>query len=489
MRIWKGIVGVLLLFGGSLFSQQNLIPNGDMDQFAPCVYQGPVDHWSWPPWIPDFTMLDWNQEYNSDHTVKDTCTYESFFVSDTLGRNSSGCIGFLTYAELFGNINYPNYRYFPQAQLSEPMIKGKRYYFEFYVKFFSDTLTGRKYYGSYFNTDHIGVAFTSIPPNFRWNSNNPLPVAAPFYTFDQVVVDQWTKISGCYTSTGGERYLMIGNFALDAVTTIRPNEVGVQKQSFANSAVYLLDDVFLTSFDPLGNDTTICAAEKLTLDATFPAKYEPRYRWSTGEITPQISVNTTGKYKVDVILGSGCALTDSIFVTAIPDPRRFNREVDTTFCEGIPLQLAVGAGIPDAVISWNDGSTNRERTIGTEGTYSAAVSLRCGSWTETYHVQSSDCKIFVFFPNAFTPNGDGLNESFFPVFDRELIRIRNWNLEIYDRWGELIFQSDDPDKQWDGLKYGKAAQEGIYVWRLVYEGQKNNGVSIEELNGTVLLMR
>ncbi len=470
------LIILLALPSLELFSQQNLVPNGDMNTPNYC-----------PNWAPDYARLGWNMIHEPDHTVLDSCNYEVYIVSDTFGRGRSGCTSFVTYQDVPGIYDF---RYVPRVQLTQPLVAGQRYYFEMYVKQFIDTVSIYRTWGSYYYTDHQQVGFSKFPLNFRWTQANPLPAVSAQISSGMVIYNDWTKVSGCFDAEGGERYLYIGNFASDAATIKQRSPFILVKPQFA-AAIYLVDDVFLTTYDlDLPDDTTICASENLLLDATFPPQLEPHYQWSNGAATPQITVNQSGKYKVDIYLGStGCAFTDSVFVTAIPDPGQLNRTIDTTFCKEIPLVLVAGEGIPDAEIRWNDGATEREKTVRAPGTYSAEVSVRCGSWTETYHVQQADCKIFVFFPNAFTPNGDGLNETFFPIFDRELIRIRNWNFEIYDRWGERIFQSDDPDKQWDGLKYGKAAQEGIYVWRLVYEGQKSNGISNEELNGTVMLMR
>ncbi len=70
----------------------------------------------------------------------------------------------------------------------------------------------------------------------------------------------------------------------------------------------------------------------------------------------------------------------------------------------------------------------------------------------------------VWVPNSFTPDGDGINEVFMPVIlDHIPDRYR---LEIFNRWGELIFQSVDPTAGWDGTYNGKLAKQDMYVWQL-----------------------
>ena len=75
----------------------------------------------------------------------------------------------------------------------------------------------------------------------------------------------------------------------------------------------------------------------------------------------------------------------------------------------------------------------------------------------------------LFVPNTFTPNGDGINE-FFRAITREA---KELHLEVFNRWGELIFNTDDPEGAWDGTYKGVPSPIGVYVWQ----------VSMKETNG------
>jgi len=79
---------------------------------------------------------------------------------------------------------------------------------------------------------------------------------------------------------------------------------------------------------------------------------------------------------------------------------------------------------------------------------------------------------FVDFPNAFTPNPNGggdenynpdalNNDIFHPVFKG----VQEYNLQIYNRWGELLFETNDINKGWNGYYHGKLVPLGVYVWR------------------------
>ena len=73
----------------------------------------------------------------------------------------------------------------------------------------------------------------------------------------------------------------------------------------------------------------------------------------------------------------------------------------------------------------------------------------------------------VFAPNAFTPNADGRNDSFYPVLNGFV----GWNykLLIFDRWGEVIYETKERLEGWDGRSNGREAQIDVYVWKVIVE--------------------
>ena len=97
----------------------------------------------------------------------------------------------------------------------------------------------------------------------------------------------------------------------------------------------------------------------------------------------------------------------------------------------------------------------------------------------------------IYLPNTFTPNGDNKNDIF--KVEGENIGMLNFSFEVYNRWGELIFFTDNPYQGWDGRvrelspSSGEIAQEDVYVWRLIvvdpFTGEDY------ELVGTVTLMQ
>jgi len=82
--------------------------------------------------------------------------------------------------------------------------------------------------------------------------------------------------------------------------------------------------------------------------------------------------------------------------------------------------------------------------------------------------------------NAFTPNGDGLNDTFKPVVNTELVR--QFNMSIYNKWGERIFETSDATKGWDG----ENAMAGVYVWVISYANRLGKS---EMMKGSVAVIK
>lgn len=92
----------------------------------------------------------------------------------------------------------------------------------------------------------------------------------------------------------------------------------------------------------------------------------------------------------------------------------------------------------------------------------------------------------LYIPNAFTPNGDGLNDTFGGVGEG----ITDYNIQIFDRWGNLLFESNDINKQWDGSYKNELSPSGVYVFKVSAKGQGKDGKSKKLINksGNVTLV-
>jgi gliding motility-associated-like protein len=96
-----------------------------------------------------------------------------------------------------------------------------------------------------------------------------------------------------------------------------------------------------------------------------------------------------------------------------------------------------------------------------------------------------NAEMFVYVPNAFTPDGDNINDILYVVGND--LHSYNFEFLIFNRWGNRIFESNNPDKGWNGTYNGRMVQQGVYVWRLSL--RKKNSSESHVFNGHVTLLR
>lgn len=115
--------------------------------------------------------------------------------------------------------------------------------------------------------------------------------------------------------------------------------------------------------------------------------------------------------------------------------------------------------------TWQDGSTRPDFTANEAGSYVLKGENICGSLVDTVTTVTCNTKC-VNFPTAFTPNNDGLNETFRAG---AFCPIAKFTMSVYDRFGRKVFETRDPSLGWDGKINGKRAEQGTYVYFCVYD--------------------
>ncbi len=142
---------------------------------------------------------------------------------------------------------------------------------------------------------------------------------------------------------------------------------------------------------------------------------------------------------------------------------------DTSILNGSSITLDA-TGTPNATYLWQDGTTDSVYFVSDSGTYSVTVSNLCGfredSIKVTIYFPPEDLECFSVVPNAFTPNGDGLNDVFKPVLQCPAAA---YSMKIFDRWGKMIFETSDTGEGWDGTVNGNPVEHGTYAWTIFYK--------------------
>lgn len=228
----------------------------------------------------------------------------------------------------------------------------------------------------------------------------------------------------------------------------------------------------------LGANFSICLAENKILDA---GSYST-YLWSTGATGRFITVNNPGNYWVHVIDNNNCMGADSIILTGIlPLPSNFLIPVDS-ICRN--EKLTISSLVNYNTYLWSTGSTSSTVQVTSPGQYILTVqdNNSC-TGKDTILVVAKTCTRAVYIPNAFTPNNDVNNDIFRAKVYGNLISFR---LEVFNRYGQLVFITNDALQGWDGNYKGKPQPVSTYTWLCLYQFA---GRMFTEEKGTVILIR
>lgn len=204
-------------------------------------------------------------------------------------------------------------------------------------------------------------------------------------------------------------------------------------------------------------DTVLCFGTTVVLDGTSPGVTD--YLWSTGETTPQITIDEGGTYFVEVFTPL-CQGTDTVNVVEGTDPEL---SFELVACPSEPIWLTVP--MAGQSYAWSTGGDEQTEYVIGDGVYVFSVIdfLGCPH-TDTATVKPLTVDAQLFAPNAFTPDGDGVNDVFaIAGYGEEAI-----NLMIFDRWGEHLYTTTDLSKPWDGVYNGGLVKTDVYVYKLTY---------------------
>jgi gliding motility-associated-like protein len=229
----------------------------------------------------------------------------------------------------------------------------------------------------------------------------------------------------------------------------------------------------------LNKDSTLCTGDQRILNA---GNGFINYTWNTGSSTSSIIVNNIGIYSVTVTDNKGCKGADTTKITYLfPQPAGFLGQ-DTSICSYGDVQLKTIT--PFDQYTWSTGGIASSIIIKQPGIYWLQVKddNDCIG-KDTIMVNPKDCGKGFFVPTAFTPNNDGKNDLLKPILLGNVVQYRFW---IYNRWGELIFETTDLTKGWNGIYKGQPQSNSVFVWMCSYQFENE---SVKKEKGTFVLIR
>lgn len=219
-------------------------------------------------------------------------------------------------------------------------------------------------------------------------------------------------------------------------------------------------------FAAAGPEALICEGEALQLEATGGMDYDwtPSAGLSCDDCPdPLASPSQTQTYSVIVTSAEGCS--DTIRTTVFVNPLPYvNAETDTVLFVGESVELAANDGLDYAwspIDGLDDPTSQFPLATPTQTTTYTLTMTGPNGCINTDQVTVEVIELLeIFVPTAFSPNGDGQNDML-NIINRGLASMDEFS--IYNRWGELVFSTNDPDMGWDGTFKGQPQPTGTYV--------------------------
>jgi gliding motility-associated-like protein len=315
--------------------------------------------------------------------------------------------------------------------------------------------------------------------NLAWNSSSPLTFIQPETVAELVFT---TKNPGqgelaWYTGT-------TESYFTNSTGNPIPAEFQTGEVKIYEPPVIILDQ-----------SITACVGQMITIPNSAIGNQPPiDFLWvyPSGDtsIFYPVLFNTTfadaGLYTLLATDRVGCTDQKSIELIVSDNPVAAFHGIDTLEMHAGDL-LDAGSGLSSYL--WNTGDSTESITINAEGMYSVEIESPVGCMgSDSVYVKLTSEEIpetNLFIPNAFTPDGDGVNDTFQALYNGN--DISHFTMEVYDRWGGRIFRSENILLGWDGMKNDNPCPGGVYVYKIIFsiESVPEN----QERVGTVALVK
>ncbi len=286
---------------------------------------------------------------------------------------------------------------------------------------------------------------------------------------------------------GFKKYLWQNNSTDSVFLVNTPGTYYVTITDYCN--IVYTDTVIAIAWQPelidIGIDTSICNKDTaiLTAPAGFVSyNWTPNYKISdTNSQIVKVYPDLITKYYLAAEKNPGCLSTDSIEISVYTLPNNFIFH-DTLICSQENIILQPNTSFDNYL--WSTGSTSNQINVNSKGTYWLHVTDKNGCVEKEFiTVNTKPCLTIIYFPNTFTPNNDGKND----IFKAGVYGVlKQYQLIVYNRYGQKVFETFDSGLGWDGFFLGKKQNQGTYTWLAKYQLE---GKLPEQQNGTILLIR
>jgi len=351
------------------------------------------------------------------------------------------------------------------------------------------------------NTKCLDSAWTE--QTFNNTVDAGFTISRPAYLCQQLDTMRFTNTS---TGTGVNYTWYFGDGTTDIVTdpihiytnagtqnAILVAENSIHCRDTATLAI-TVDSITVPEIGVKDMPAALCKGQAITLPAKYVRSGDTANVWTISDGFSIANVNElthafegTGTFTVSLsALFRACPEQRASRTFTVFDYPTLYLGPDLTICPGSnPIELVDtrNGGNPAASFQWNTSETTPAIAITKPGDYVASVTIDGCTTSDTVSVLK-DCYMDI--PNVFTPNGDGTNDYFFPR--KFLTRgVKTFKMNIYNRWGQLIYETAGTDGQgWDGALNGTQQPSGVYVY--IIDATYKDG-QIEHHTGNVTILR
>ena len=317
---------------------------------------------------------------------------------------------------------------------------------------------------SYASTNLPGSPFIYFPSSIDVSIGGVTSVVQ----LDSSMHNRWKLISFTFTANSTTEIFKIGN--------PKPYITGPNGGGGFVCISIASNSISCSNYNFLGPDRILCLGDTLNIDAGFS---NAGYLWQDGSTNSNYIVTAPGTYAVSVSQ-SNCWAVDSINISYKPLPTVKLGE-DVKICFGNKLFLDITT--PGGSYLWQDGSVNAHYSITQQGIYWAKLTVDGCENSDTINVEVIDCDCKLSVPNAFTPNGDGINDKWVLSQRNCISKIA---LSVYNMYGSLIYHSNDYRNDWQGTYRSLPCPDGTYYYIINFNRSNHTE---QTLKGNVTILR
>jgi gliding motility-associated-like protein len=282
----------------------------------------------------------------------------------------------------------------------------------------------------------------------------------------------------------------IWSTSTSTTSTIITNSSGPVNVYYTNACGTSSAGIVISSISPIAlslsaSSTSICPNETATLTVTGGT--EP-YTWSNSTSTNSMIVSGAG---IIIVTNSNACGVASQSITIIENP--INASISANpFIGEAPLEVEFTNNSTNATsYNWDfgNGQTANTQTVASQtytnsGIYIITLTVSNGvcSDIDSLSIEVLEDEPTLYIPNVFTPNGDYINE----IFNVKATNIKEFDMEIFDRWGLKMYSTNDISKGWDGKVKNMEVPQGVYFYLITAKGIDN---VIINKQGSLMLLR